>query len=147
MNNRKPKSQKYERKAHEFEDLLGRKALKEIPVGEIVKPYGYAYSIAKLSKAKNVQLRKLYAELKHIIDERKRIKDEELSEEEKKSLEARLYMLYPILEYQQKRELIGKELKDVMQKLVEKLINGIDDVRNFERAEQFLTALVAYAKD
>jgi len=136
-------------KFQEFEKLLNdhKKSLRDIPVGELVKPEGYAESVARKSRAKNVQLRKLYAELKYIIDARKRIKDEELSEEEKKSLEARLYMLYPILEYQQKRGLIRRELKDIMQKLVEKLINGIDDIRNFERAEQFLTALVAYAKD
>ncbi len=123
----------------EFKNKIDSEPICKIPVNQLVKPDGHAALIAKRLNITRVQLRKIYAELKYIFD---RIKQSGSFDEE---IEARLYMLYPILEYQKNRKVIDSNFVDLMFALLDNL-SKYKDKSNFEQAEKFLTALVAYTK-
>ena len=136
VNRREHRSQD---RLNEFLRELRSKAVKDIPTSELVKPNGYAADIARLLNITRVQLRKVYAELKYIFES---VSAEGKLEEETRT---RMYMLYPILEYQKNRKVIDPRFVDLMYALLENLERH-ESKENFEQAERFLTALVAYTR-
>ena len=128
-------------------DLIRK--LKEGPIARIglkdlVGPDGYAKNIARSLKVSRVQMRRVYNEFKQAFSKVKRKKQESLKEEDMN----RLYMLFPILEYQKNRKppLIDEKLADLMNALIEN-VDRFRDRKNVETAEKFLTALIAYSKE
>ena len=110
----------------------------EIGLKELIGPDGYAQRIIDYTNLKITQLRKIYAEFKHIYN---LIKSQEKEEE----IKTHLYRLYPILAYQQNRGLIKEEFKEIMVKLLDWIDSNFDK-KNYEKVMDFMTALVAYAK-
>ncbi len=123
----------------EFVNSLKTKPISNLPLSELVKPKGYAATIAQQLKITRVQLRKVYSELKYICD---RVKEEGSLQEETKT---KLYMLYPILEYQKNRKVVNERFTELMFALIDNL-DRYSTKENFEQADRFLTALVAYTK-
>lgn len=126
-------------------DLIGK--LKEGPIARIglkdlVGPDGYAKSIAKSLKVSRVQMRKIYNEFKQVFGKVRQRKEEALRDDDMN----RLYMLFPILEYQKNRRLINEKLADLMNALIEN-VDRFRDRENVETADRFLTALIAYSKE
>lgn len=125
----------------EFAELVREKGLVGIELAEIVKPKGYAARIASEDKKlKRTQLRKIFAEFKRVFDgyrKNRSFGDEELTA---------LYMLFPILEYQKNRNLLSGDFVRMMEAVIDSMINNPSE-DNVKRAEQFLTALVAYARE
>lgn len=118
---------------------LKTQPISEIQLGELVKPGGYADTIVKVLNTTQVQVRKVYAEMKYIFE-----RVEERGELDTDA-EVRFYMLYPIIEYQKSRRVID----DNFAKLMQALLNNLEKFKtreNFAQAERFLTALVAYMK-
>ncbi len=126
-------------KLKELIDKLRNKAIANIPTSELVKPDGYASKIAGQLKITRVQLRKIYSELKYIFE---RVSSVGRLEEDTRT---KLYMLYPILEYQKNRGVIDGRFVNLMYALIENLERN-ETKENFEQAERFLTALVAYTR-
>ncbi|QWK20606.1 MAG: type III-A CRISPR-associated protein Csm2 [Hydrogenobacter thermophilus] len=124
----------------EFTDLVKKNHLAGIDLASIVKPDGYAARIARNSGIKRTQLRKIFTEFKRVFDSYRKSKS--FGEEELTSL----YMLFPILEYQKNRRLLREDFVHMMEAVIESMINNPAE-ENVKRAEQFLTALVAYAKE
>ena len=123
-------------------ELIGKlksNAIANIPTSELVKPNGYASKIASQLKITRVQLRKIYSELKYIFE---RVSNVGRLEEDTRT---KLYMLYPILEYQKNRGVIDGRFVNLMYALIENLERN-ETKENFEQAERFLTALVAYTR-
>ncbi len=126
-------------------DLIRK--LKEGPIARIglkdlVGPDGYAKNIARSLKVSRVQMRKIYNEFKQVFSKVRQGKKESLEEKDMN----RLYMLFPILEYQRNRKLISEKLADLMNALIEN-VDRFRDRKNVETAEKFLTALIAYSKE
>lgn len=116
---------------------LKREPIKNIPLKELVKPDKYAHSIAKSMKITRTQLRKIYSEFKEIFDsfkKNKKFDDEALT---------RLYMLYPIIEYQKNRGVISEDFAKLITALLEN-IEKYHSEEDMDRAYKFLTALIAY---
>ena len=126
-------------KLKELIDKLRNSAIANIPTYELVKPDGYASKIAGQLKITRVQLRKIYSELKYIFE---RVSSVGRLEEDTRT---KLYMLYPILEYQKNRGVIDGRFVNLMYALIENLERN-ETKENFEQAERFLTALVAYTR-
>jgi len=123
----------------DFTRLVKSNHLAGIELGKIVKPDGYAAKIAQNSGIKRTQLRKIFAEFKRVFDSYRKNKsfgDEDLTT---------LYMLFPILEYQKNRRLLREDFVRMMEAVIDSVINNPSE-ENVKRAEQFLTALVAYSK-
>jgi len=113
--------------------------LKEIDLGELIRPENYAYKISKDLKLTRVQLRKVYTEFKSIYDIYKKTKGKDENE-----IKTRLYKLYPILQYQVNRKLIDNDFKE----LIWEILNSLDkNLENFENTMEFIKALVAYSKE
>jgi len=113
--------------------------LKEIDLGELIRPENYAYKISKDLKLTRVQLRKVYTEFKNIYDIYKKTKGKDENE-----IKTRLYKLYPILQYQVNRKLIDNDFKE----LIWEILNSLDkNLENFENTMEFIKALVAYSKE
>ena len=131
----------------EFTNRLKEGPIANISIKELVKPpKGYAWRIAKRLGYKDVsmvQIRRFYFEIKYISENLKKNKRQKPDE----SLLTRLYILYPILEYQVKREVIKNK---GFVKVIEALLDNLDryqDSNNFEKAEKFMMALIAYLKE
>jgi CRISPR type III-A-associated protein Csm2 len=124
----------------EFTYLVKKNHLAGIDLASIVKPDGYAAQIARNSEIKRTQLRKIFAEFKRVFDGYRKSKS--FGEEELTAL----YMLFPILEYQKNRNLLSEDFVRMMEAVIESMINNPSE-ENVKRAEQFLTALVAYARE
>ncbi len=119
---------------------LKREPLNSIPPSELLKPRKFAYSIAKQLKIRRAQLRRIYGELKAIFEDVKKrgsFDDESLT---------KLYMLYPILEYQRSRNLVGSDFVKLITALLEN-VEQFSEQENIDMVDKFLTALVAYARD
>ena len=126
-------------KLRDFINSIRKNPLSNFSVSELVKPDGYAASIAGQLKITRVQLRKIYSELKYICD---RVKETGSLEEDTKT---KLYMLYPILEYQKNRKVVDGRFVELMFALIDNLDRHATS-ENFEQADRFLTALVAYTR-
>ena len=126
-------------KINEFISKLRESAIANISTSELVKPNGYAFGIASQLKVTRVQLRKIYSELKYIFE---RVSNVGKLEEDTRT---KLYMLYPILEYQKNRGVMDARFVSLMYALIENLERN-ETKENFEQAERFLTALVAYTR-
>ena len=124
----------------EFTQLVKSNHLAGIDLSKMVKPNGYAAKIAQNGGIKRTQLRKIFAEFKRVFDSYRKHKS--LGEEELTAL----YMLFPILEYQKNRKLLKEEFVHMMEAVIDSMINNPSE-ENMNRAEQFLTALVAYSKE
>ncbi len=127
-------------KLREFIGRIRREAISSIPTSALVKPKGYASEIARSLKITRVQLRRVYSELKYVFD---RVKQEGTLDEE---VRTKMYMLYPVLEYQKNRGVIDGRFVELMFALLENL-EKYETKENFEKADRFLTALVAYTKE
>lgn len=128
-----------ENKLNELIQRLKKEPIANIHVRELVKPGGYAHSIVDKLGVKRSQLRKVFSEMKEIFE---RVKEKGTIDEE---IEVKFYMLYPIIEYQRNRGII----KEPFARLMEALLDNLERYKtpeNFEQAERFLTALVAYMK-
>ncbi len=120
--------------------ILEKEPIKSVSLGELLRPNGYAQSIARSLSVKRVQLRKVYSEFKGIFSLSKAtggLKEEALT---------KLYMLYPIIEYQKSRGVISQDFANLMTAIAENIERN-PDRENLEVAEMFLTALVAYSRD
>jgi len=111
--------------------------LKQFDLGELIKPKGYAYEISKNLKFTRVQLRKIFTEFKTIYEMYKKGKDQN-------QIKARLYKLYPILQYQVNRKVIDRDFKKLMWAILDSLDK---DLENFDNTMEFIEALVAYLKE
>ena len=128
---------------NEFIGKLRKEPIANIPLKALVKPpEGYAWKIVKAIKEKEVsisQVRRFYAEIKYISENYKRLGKDEI--------ETRLYMLYPLLIYQERRKVIkNKNFARVIQALLDNL-DKYQDEKNFKQAENFMKAIVAYLKE
>jgi len=127
--------------------------LKNKELTEVLKPEefapkgGYADAIAcelmtsRKKKLNISQLRKLFAEIKNIIDTL-------LSK--KSGSEEKLYLIYPKLAYSVGRDLMPKEFYDFLTLCFDKLKEDIKDEskrnKSLQTFKDFITSLVAYAK-
>ena len=123
---------------------------------DIFHPEGYASKVmeyinnSKEQKVKitSVQLRRVFYEFKTIVNELKKEKKKEMNADPNKAIEramGRLYRLYAILEYQTNRGVLNEDFK----KLMFALFNNIErhkSIEAFEKAHDFLMAMVAYSK-
>jgi CRISPR-associated protein, Csm2 family len=123
---------------------------------DIFHPEGYASKVmeyinnSKEQKVKitSVQLRKVFYEFKTIVNELKKEKKKEMNADPNKAIEkamGRLYRLYAILEYQTNRGVLNEDFK----RLMFALFNNIErhkSIEAFEKAHDFLMAMVAYSK-
>lgn len=122
-----------------FIEKLRREPIANIPLKDLVKPKGYAEKIVQNLRVTRVQLRKIYSEMKYIFE---RVRKKGRLDEE---TEVKFYMLYPVLEYQKNRRVIDEKFVRLMDALLENLERN-PTKENFEQAERFLIALVAYMK-
>ena len=139
MKGYKSKNNAEENKLEELIQRLKNEPMDKIHVRELVKPGGYAHRIVDKLGVKRSQLRRIFAEMKEIFE---RVKEKGKVDEE---IEVKFYMLYPIIEYQKNRGII----KEPFAKLMEALLDNLEKYKtpsNFEQAERFLTALVAYMR-
>jgi len=133
--------QKFEKKENVCKEFLSKiNNFGSIGLKELIGPNGYAQRIINYTNLKTTQLRKIYAEFKHIHS---LIKSQD--KEKEKEIKMRLYRLYPILAYQQNRGLINEDFKEIMVKLLDWIDSNFDG-KNYEKVMDFMTALVAYAK-
>jgi CRISPR type III-A-associated protein Csm2 len=123
---------------------------------DIFHPEGYASRVmeyinnSKEQKVKitSVQLRRVFYEFKTIVNELKKEKKKEVNADPNKAIEramGRLYRLYAILEYQTNRGVLNEDFK----RLMFALFNNIErhkSIEAFEKAHDFLMAMVAYSK-
>ena len=123
---------------------------------DIFHPDGYANKVmehinnSKGQKVKitSVQLRRVFYEFKTIVNELKKEKKKEMDADPNKAIEramGRLYRLYAILEYQTNRGVLNEDFK----RLMFALFNNIErhkSIEAFEKAHDFLMAMVAYSK-
>jgi CRISPR type III-A-associated protein Csm2 len=117
--------------------IENKEGLKQIDLGELIKPHKYAYEISTQLKLTRVQLRKIFTEFKTIYEMYKKVKDQN-------QIKARLYKLYPILQYQVNRKLIDNDFKELMWVILDYLER---DLENFDNAMEFMEALVVYSKE
>ncbi len=120
----------------ELVKLLEAKSIKDIDFGNLVKPDGYAPKVARMG-VKTSQVRKIYTEFRNVCEKIKNSPDE--------SAMVKLYMLYPLTEYQKERRIIPEEFAKVITALLSN-IERDHSPENVERAEKFFMAIVAYAK-
>jgi CRISPR type III-A-associated protein Csm2 len=120
-----------------IEKIKEKGGLKDLNLGELIKPNGYAYKISTKLKFSRVQLRKIFTELKTVYVMYKNGIDEE-------QIKARLYKLYPILQYQVNRKVIDNDFKELMWVILDSLDK---DLENFDNTIEFMKALVAYLKE
>jgi CRISPR type III-A-associated protein Csm2 len=118
-------------------EIENKGGLKQIDLGELIKPHKYAHEISTKLKLTRVQLRKIFTEFKTVYEMYKKVKDES-------QIKARLYKLYPILQYQVNRKLIDNDFKELMWKILDSLDKNLE---NFENTKEFMEALVAYSKE
>jgi CRISPR type III-A-associated protein Csm2 len=123
----------------DFMKIIKQNPLTSIKTSDLVKPNGYAANIARNLKVTRVQLRKVYSELKYVFES---VKQKGSIDDEMKT---KMYMLYPILEYQKNRGVIDERFVELMNALLENLERH-ENKENFEQADRFLTALVAYTR-
>jgi CRISPR type III-A-associated protein Csm2 len=122
---------------------------------DIFHPEGYASKVMEYInnpeqrvKITSVQLRRIFYEFKTIVNELKKEKKKEMDADPNKAIEramGRLYRLYAILEYQTKRGVLNEDFK----RLMFALFNNIErhkSIEAFEKAHDFLMAMVAYSK-
>jgi len=124
--------------AEELRRKIQSSPISEIGLKDLVKPKGYAYNIARDLKLTKVQVRKIYAEFKGIYEALKRNGwkfDEDIL--------TRLYMLYPIIEYQKNRKVLNEDFANLITALIEN-VEKFPNRKNVETAERFFTAIVAY---
>jgi CRISPR type III-A-associated protein Csm2 len=123
---------------------------------DIFHPEGYASKVMEYInnsreqkvKITSVQLRRVFYEFKTIVNELKKEKKKEMNADPNKAIEramGRLYRLYAILEYQTNRGVLNEDFK----RLMFALFNNIErhkSIEAFEKAHDFLMAMVAYSK-
>jgi len=139
-------------KTKELKDKLTSGTFEDIDIRDLIGPKGFARNIASEVEIKQTQLRKIYALFKDVlysaisnIDKSKDTERVSLSEE----LITKLYLIYPILEYQYKRGVLGSKNTEDFKMLLENVIRVIESnptKKNLEKAEYFMTALIAYSK-
>jgi CRISPR type III-A-associated protein Csm2 len=116
--------------------------LKQFDLGELIKPNEYAHKISTNLKFTRVQLRKIFTEFKTVYVMYKKVKDKKVNDESQ--IKARLYKLYPILQYQVNRKVIDNDFKELMWVILDSLDK---DLENFDNTIEFMEALVAYLKE
>jgi CRISPR-associated protein, Csm2 family len=135
---------------------LRNRAITQFSERELFHPEGYARAVMEYInnsreqkvKITSVQLRRIFYEFKTIVNELKKEKKKEMDADPNKAIEramGRLYRLYAILEYQTKRGVLNEDFK----RLMFALFNNIErhkSIEAFERAHDFLMAMVAYSK-
>ncbi|MFZ8831728.1 MAG: type III-A CRISPR-associated protein Csm2 [Thermodesulfobacteriaceae bacterium] len=120
-----------------IEEINEKKGLKQFDLGELIKPNKYAHKISTSLKLTRVQLRKIFTEFKTAYEMYKKGKDQY-------QIKARLYRLYPILQYQVNRNVIDNDFKELMWVILDSLDK---DLENFDNTIEFMEALVAYLKE
>ncbi len=124
--------------------IIGASSLSEVLLPKDFAPFknGWAFKIVKQLKEqheqdkrkypefKTTQLRKIFTEIKEICQR----KDKE-----------RLYLLYPKLAYSKGRKLIPDNFYKLVVACLDKLKTSSNE-KDFERFEEFITAIVAYNK-
>jgi len=121
-----------------IEQIKRRNHFHEIEVKEFALPEeGWADKIAKNSKMKTNQLRKVFNSIKLIDQRNKDRKDNDPFDDPE------LYMILPYLAYAKGRNLISEEFYDLIREIIPKKIKTVQDFRRFC---EFMTAIVAYHK-
>jgi CRISPR type III-A-associated protein Csm2 len=120
-----------------IKEINEKKGLKQFDLGELIKPNKYAHEISTGLNLTRVQLRKIFTEFKTIYEMYKKGKDQN-------QIKARLYRLYPILQYQVNRKVIDNDFKELMWVILDSLDK---DLENFDNTIEFMEALVAYLKE
>jgi CRISPR-associated protein, Csm2 family len=135
---------------------LRNRAITQFSERELFHPEGYASKVMEYInnsreqkvKITSVQLRRVFYEFKTIVNELKKEKKKEMNADPNKAIEramGRLYRLYAILEYQTNRGVLNEDFK----RLMFALFNNIErhkSIEAFEKAHDFLMAMVAYSK-
>ena len=124
--------------AEELRRKIQNSPISDIGLKDLVKPNGYAYRIARDLKLTKVQVRKIYSEFKGIYEALKRN-----AWKFNEDILTKLYMLYPMIEYQKNRKVLNEEFANLITALIEN-IEKFNDRKNIETAERFFTAIVAY---
>jgi len=120
-----------------IKEINEKEGLKQFDLGKLIKPNEYAYKISTSLNLTRVQLRKIFTEFKTIYEMYKKGKD-------RNQIKARLYRLYPILQYQVNRKVIDNDFKELMWVILDSLDK---DLENFDNTIEFMEALVAYLKE
>jgi len=141
------------------------------PEGYASKVMEYINSEKHRVKLTSVQLRKVFHEFKAIVDGLKRENDSRPNEAIERAM-GRLYRLYAILEYQAERGVLDRDFKKLMFKLFDSIERDVKKakreieqakkegkeerekdkeikdkvVKVFDKAHDFLMAMVAYSK-
>jgi CRISPR/Cas system CSM-associated protein Csm2 small subunit len=142
MPNEQKSEQITKKLTHEIKEKNG---LCNFDLYELLKPNGYAQQVIKENTQKRdeikltrVQLRKLFYELKYAYDVYKKNK-------EKEKVKIILYKLYPLVQYQVNRKLMGEDFKNLIWAILDTLVNNDKDFdKNLEISFEFLKSLVAY---
>ena len=131
--------EKKEEQEKEKEKTHKKKCFHEWELKKLVAPGGVAERIAEnLSGQVNMtQLRKFFNEVKRICILGKRGK--------MKIAQTHLLRLYPKIAYATARNLLPKEFEEVLNKVLEK-VEECNQSADYERLDDFFTALIAYAK-
>jgi len=126
---------------------LNQKEIGDINLKDLIGPGRYAEQIVDEAKLTRVQLRKIFAEFKNVFNKFE-------NREKPEKIQINLYKLYPLLKYQQNRKLIKN--KDFI-RLLFKILDQLDESlkkpenektkKNFEYAQEFIQALVAYIRN
>jgi CRISPR type III-A-associated protein Csm2 len=138
--NGKPQQGGQENPLEKLKQELRNRAITQFSERELFHPDGYASAVVRKANITAVQLRKVFQEFKAIVDMLRKEKENGLE----KAM-GRLYKLYAVLEYQTNRGVLNEDFK----RLMFALFNNIErhkSIEAFEKAHDFLMAMVAYSK-
>lgn len=125
-----------------LKEIDSLKMLKELDTKKFADENGYADRLAGRfgKKLKTTQLRKFFGAIKEI--------ESDLKERDWSSIEAKFFLLKPMLAYAKGRGLIPEEFYEFMKICMSKVDIGSNDDKkeNFRRLVEFLEAVVAYHK-
>lgn len=124
----------------EFLNFLKEKeCFHQLDLRKMVAPGEYAERIAKNLKGKvnMTQLRKFFNEVKHLCTLGKKGKTD--------TARTKLWLLYPKLAYATSRGLLPKEFQEMLTKVMQK-VEKCNKPEDYERLDEFFSALIAYAK-
>ena len=105
----------------------------------MVAPSGYAERIAKnlRGRVNMTQLRKFFNEVKRICTLGKKGNTDKA--------QMKLWLLYPKIAYAAARNLLPKEFEKMLTKVMQK-VEKCNKPEDYERLDEFFSALIAYAK-
>jgi len=143
MSNKPKNDQSFTTKLAEM--IKKKRGLCYFDLYELLKPDGYAQEVVKENTHPKIKIKLTRVQLRKVFSEFKYVYDDYMKNKEKVKVKIRLYKLYPILQYQANRELIGENFKNLMWAILDTLVSNDEDFdKNLENSYEFLKALVAY---